>query len=79
MPTSWASGPRRPASTWSHYGTEAIAEEIKDTAVAQPLLVAAGLVTAGALFPSQDEATKRIGALAGHSVGEITAAASPAC
>ncbi|MDH6110407.1 [acyl-carrier-protein] S-malonyltransferase [Kitasatospora sp. MAP12-15] len=58
----------------AHYGTEASAEEIKDTAVAQPLLVAAGLITAGALFPGQDEAVKRIGALAGHSVGEITAA-----
>lgn len=32
------------------YGTEASEDEIKDTAVAQPLLVAAGLLTAGVLF-----------------------------
>ncbi|MFF7632032.1 ACP S-malonyltransferase [Kitasatospora sp. NPDC008050] len=58
-----------------HYGTEASAEEIKDTAVAQPLLVAAGLVTARALFPDEQDARKPVGAVAGHSVGEITAAA----
>ncbi|MFB7382128.1 ACP S-malonyltransferase [Kitasatospora purpeofusca] len=56
-------------------GTEADAEEIKDTAVAQPLLVAAGLVTARALFPDENAARKLVGAVAGHSVGEITAAA----
>ncbi|GAA1384697.1 ACP S-malonyltransferase [Kitasatospora putterlickiae] len=56
-------------------GTEADAEEIKDTAVAQPLLVAAGLVTARALFPDEDAARALVGAVAGHSVGEITAAA----
>ncbi|MFC9326670.1 ACP S-malonyltransferase [Kitasatospora sp. NPDC057015] len=56
------------------YGTEASEEEIKDTAVAQPLLVAAGLVTAGALLP--DGLTGVAGAVAGHSVGEITAAAA---
>ncbi|MER7704773.1 ACP S-malonyltransferase [Kitasatospora sp. NPDC097605] len=58
-----------------HAGTEADAEEIKDTAVAQPLLVAAGLVTARALFPDEDAARALVGAVAGHSVGEITAAA----
>ncbi|MGW4895674.1 ACP S-malonyltransferase [Kitasatospora sp. NPDC004240] len=58
-----------------HAGTEASAEEIKDTAVAQPLLVAAGLVTARALFPDEDRARELVGAVAGHSVGEITAAA----
>ncbi|MEV7183276.1 ACP S-malonyltransferase [Kitasatospora sp. NPDC093102] len=58
-----------------HAGTEASAEEIKDTAVAQPLLVAAGLVTARELFPDEDAARKLVGAVAGHSVGEITAAA----
>ncbi|MFJ1758321.1 ACP S-malonyltransferase [Kitasatospora sp. NPDC088134] len=56
-----------------HAGTGASEEEIKDTAVAQPLLVAAGLVTAGALLPQGVAGT--VGALAGHSVGEITAAA----
>ncbi|MFI6843665.1 ACP S-malonyltransferase [Kitasatospora sp. NBC_00085] len=58
-----------------HAGTQASAEDIKDTAVAQPLLVAAGLVTARELFPDEDRARALVGAVAGHSVGEITAAA----
>lgn len=57
-----------------HYGTEADAETIRDTAIAQPLLVATGLVTALALFPHPADAFDRIGAVAGHSVGELTAA-----
>ncbi|MDX6330620.1 MAG: [acyl-carrier-protein] S-malonyltransferase, partial [Streptomycetaceae bacterium] len=44
-----------------HYGTKADADEIRDTAVAQPLLVAAGLLSAGELG-----ATGAAGALAGH-------------
>jgi [acyl-carrier-protein] S-malonyltransferase len=52
-----------------HYGTKADADEIRDTAVAQPLLVAAGLLSAAALGEVAP------GAVAGHSVGEITAAA----
>ncbi|MEU9349666.1 ACP S-malonyltransferase [Streptomyces griseoloalbus] len=52
-----------------HYGTKADADEIRDTAVAQPLLVAAGLLSATALGDITP------GAVAGHSVGEITAAA----
>ncbi|MFJ5804917.1 MULTISPECIES: ACP S-malonyltransferase [unclassified Streptomyces] len=54
----------------AHYGTKADADEIRDTAVAQPLLVAAGLLSASALGT-----TTAFGAVAGHSVGEITAAA----
>ncbi|MBT2458244.1 ACP S-malonyltransferase [Streptomyces sp. ISL-87] len=54
----------------AHYGTKADADEIRDTAVAQPLLVAAGLLSASAL-----DAPTAFGAVAGHSVGEITAAA----
>ncbi|MEU6862933.1 ACP S-malonyltransferase [Streptomyces sp. NPDC046876] len=54
----------------AHYGTKADADEIRDTAVAQPLLVAAGLLSASALG-----AASAFGAVAGHSVGEITAAA----
>lgn len=53
----------------AHYGTQADAEAIRDTAVAQPLLVAAGLLSAAALGDMAP------GAVAGHSVGEITAAA----
>ena len=56
------------------YGTEGSAEEIKDTAVAQPLLVAAGLAATGALLPDA-AALGSVGAVAGHSVGEITTAA----
>ncbi|MER5868925.1 ACP S-malonyltransferase [Streptomyces sp. NPDC002044] len=54
----------------AHYGTTADADEIRDTAVAQPLLVAAGLLSAAALG-----SRTAFGAVAGHSVGEITAAA----
>ncbi|MEV0258502.1 ACP S-malonyltransferase [Streptomyces sp. NPDC050732] len=53
----------------AHYGTQADADAIRDTAVAQPLLVAAGLLSAAALGDITP------GAVAGHSVGEITAAA----
>ncbi|MBM9461729.1 acyltransferase domain-containing protein [Nocardioides sp. zg-536] len=58
----------------AHYGTEADAETIRDTAIAQPLLVGAGLVTSLALYPHPADAFTRLGAVAGHSVGEITAA-----
>ncbi|MGW3569757.1 ACP S-malonyltransferase [Streptomyces sp. NPDC000941] len=58
-----------------HYGTKADEEEIRDTAVAQPLLVAAGLASAHALFSEgAEEYRDSLGASAGHSVGEITAA-----
>ncbi|WP_187279995.1 ACP S-malonyltransferase [Streptomyces sp. IB2014 016-6] len=56
-----------------HYGTKADADEIRDTAVAQPLLVAAGLLSAGAVRGLVGEGAS-VGAVAGHSVGEITAA-----
>ena len=58
-----------------HHGTEADAEAIRATEVAQPLLVATGLVAALELFPHPSDAFERIGAVAGHSVGEIGAAA----
>ncbi|QIX27310.1 acyltransferase domain-containing protein [Nocardioides sp. JQ2195] len=58
-----------------HYGTEADAETIRKTEIAQPLLVAAGLVAALELFPHPADAFGKIGAVAGHSVGELTAAA----
>ncbi len=56
------------------YGTEGDAEEIRDTAVAQPLLVAAGLASAYTLFDDPAELPGKVGAIAGHSVGELTAA-----
>jgi [acyl-carrier-protein] S-malonyltransferase len=65
-----------------HYGTEADAEEIRDTAVAQPLLVAGALLSAAALFGdgvdgAEEVAARRaaVGVTAGHSVGELAAAA----
>ncbi len=57
------------------HGTTSDADTIKDTAIAQPLLVASGLLAALALFPHPSDAFKVVGAVAGHSVGEITAAA----
>jgi [acyl-carrier-protein] S-malonyltransferase len=53
-----------------HLGTSADAEEIKDTAYAQPLILAAGLLSARALAIDG-----KFACVAGHSVGEITAAA----
>jgi [acyl-carrier-protein] S-malonyltransferase len=53
-----------------HLGVHADAEEIKDTANAQPLIVAAGLLSARAL-----NVAGKFSYVAGHSVGEITAAA----
>lgn len=53
------------------HGTVSDADTIRDTAVAQPLLVAAALITAEALL---DEVTPA-DVVAGHSVGEIGAAA----
>jgi len=50
------------------YGTTAGADEIKDTAIAQPLLVAAALAVAGTLA---DEVHADVAA--GHSVGELAA------
>jgi [acyl-carrier-protein] S-malonyltransferase len=52
-----------------HLGTVADAEEIKDTANAQPLIVAASLLGAHAL------GIKNYAVTSGHSVGEIAAAA----
>lgn len=55
-----------------HFGIEADEETIKDTAVAQPLIVAAGLVAGRR---AQQVLEGRPLVYAGHSVGEITASA----
>ncbi|MFT4295830.1 MAG: ACP S-malonyltransferase [Micropruina sp.] len=55
----------------AHYGTEADAETIRATDIAQPLLVAAGLIAGQALLADGPDPD----VVAGHSVGEITAAA----
>jgi [acyl-carrier-protein] S-malonyltransferase len=63
------------------HGTTSDADTIRDTAVAQPLIVAAGLITAAELAqsvtagPGPAGAAVPAGVLAGHSVGEFTAAA----
>jgi len=57
------------------HGTTSDAETIRRTEIAQPLLVASGLIAALELFPHPADAFGRIGAVAGHSVGELTAAA----
>lgn len=54
------------------HGTESDAERLRDTAVAQPLMVAAGIITWDALI-TEGLDTERV-AVAGHSVGEIAAA-----
>lgn len=54
------------------HGTVSDADTIRDTAVAQPLIVAAGILSLGALLG--DDLRERVGGIAGHSVGEITAA-----
>ncbi|MFZ3452708.1 ACP S-malonyltransferase [Arthrobacter sp. 7Tela_A1] len=55
------------------HGTVSDEETIKDTAVAQPLIVAAGLVAGRLLLDA--EALTAATVVAGHSVGEITASA----
>lgn len=64
-------------------GTTASAEEIRDTAIAQPLLVAAAVTAAAELLGGADQADELadaalaagVGATAGHSVGELAAGA----
>ncbi|MDH6239296.1 ACP S-malonyltransferase [Aurantimicrobium minutum] len=55
------------------HGTVSDADTIRDTSIAQPLIVAAGILTLDALSES-DHLAKSSG-IAGHSVGEFTAAA----
>lgn len=71
----------------AHYGTDADAETIRDTAVAQPLLVGAAITVADVLFPAlsgapldlPEDATHpglaraHATLVAGHSVGELAA------
>lgn len=57
------------------YGTTATAEEITDTAITQPLLVAAALATAEELFGGLAQAPRLAQITAGHSVGELAAGA----
>ena len=54
------------------HGTVSDDDTIRDTKIAQPLIVAASIVTGQLLLRSRRD---RVGALAGHSVGEFAAAA----
>ena len=54
-------------------GTTADAEEIKDTAITQPLVVAASLIAFGELAKRADVPVEAI--VAGHSIGELAASA----
>lgn len=56
------------------HGTVSDADTIRDTAVAQPLIVGAGVATLNALLNGKSAAQAGIAGVAGHSVGEITAA-----
>ena len=58
------------------HGTTSDADTIKDTAVAQPLIVGSGLVSLLSLFAHPADGFRTVGAGAGHSVGEITAASA---
>lgn len=58
------------------HGTTSDADTIRDTAIAQPLIVATGLLSLLELFPHPSDAFRVVGAGAGHSVGEITYAAA---
>lgn len=79
MLTPWLNDEsKKLVATWSLHidldlerlGTTASADEIKDTANAQPLIVAAGLLGVSAL------GLNKFAVVAGHSVGEITAASA---
>ena len=52
------------------HGTESDADTIRDTRIAQPLIVAASLIAANALAARAD---RRPDGIAGHSVGELAA------
>jgi [acyl-carrier-protein] S-malonyltransferase len=56
-----------------HFGTEADADQIKDTKIAQPLIVAASMASHAALITALQDDSMFEG-VAGHSVGEIAAA-----
>jgi [acyl-carrier-protein] S-malonyltransferase len=57
------------------HGTVSDADTIRDTAVAQPLIVAASLVALGGILDGSDARREALAGIAGHSVGELAAAA----
>lgn len=81
LPWLEVDGARERVAAWSertgldllYLGTEADAEEIQDTAITQPLIVAASLLSYEAL--ERDSGLPTDSPVAGHSVGELAAAA----
>jgi [acyl-carrier-protein] S-malonyltransferase len=57
------------------HGTVSDAETIRDTSIAQPLIVSAGIASANVLLKGLSAKSTGIAGIAGHSVGEVTAAA----
>jgi [acyl-carrier-protein] S-malonyltransferase len=57
------------------HGTLSDADTIRDTSIAQPLIVSAGIASANALLNVLSAKKSGITGIAGHSVGEVTAAA----
>jgi [acyl-carrier-protein] S-malonyltransferase len=70
-------------SSWSEvskvdlitHGTSSEAETIRDTAIAQALIVANSLLTIRTIFPEPKDLLRQVHVVAGHSVGELVAAA----
>lgn len=56
------------------HGTTSDADTIRDTAVAQPLIVAASLLSLHAILPEESDRRAAIAVAGGHSVGEYAAA-----
>ena len=56
------------------HGTISDADVIRDTSIAQPLIVAAGIATMSALLNGKTLKEIGVAGISGHSVGEITAA-----
>lgn len=56
------------------HGTVSDADTIRDTAIAQPLIVAASLLSLHAIFPADEQRATDVAVTAGHSVGEFAAA-----
>jgi [acyl-carrier-protein] S-malonyltransferase len=57
------------------HGTESDADTIRDTSVAQPLIVASSLIALRAIVGDATQTTQSVAVTAGHSVGEFAAAA----
>ena len=57
------------------HGTVSDADTIRDTAIAQPLIVAASLVAFRGLLDGSEARRASLAGIAGHSVGELAAAA----